>query len=136
MNQFKYGLSVVMLGLVLVPAAGYANSWSCKHGNILREVKIEYSGESPVPCKVVYNKPDEDKSSKVLWNAESEQGFCEAKAKAFVAKLESWGWACTSDAAAEPAATTPAEPAGAAETVPEKTTQPVQPEAEPAMPEK
>lgn len=138
MSQFKYSLSAVVLGLILVPVASYANSWSCKNGNLLREVKIEYAGQSPVPCKVIYNKPDEDQSSKVLWNAQSEQGYCEAKARDFVARLESWGWACTSDDASAPA-----EPATATDEMPEKTTQPVEvkPETDgtetaPAMPAK
>jgi hypothetical protein len=132
MSQFKYGLSAALLALILVPAASYANSWSCKHGSMTREVKIETTGEGPVPCKVIYNKPDEDKSSKVLWNAQSEQGYCEAKAEAFVAKLESWGWACTSDAAAS----APAESDTTGDQTPEKTTQPVdvEPETAPATP--
>lgn len=134
MKQFKYGLGVVVLGgMLLAPAAGFASSWSCKHGNLTREVIIQYSGKGPVPCSVVYNKPDEGKTSKVLWNAESQQGYCEAKAKAFVAKLQGWGWACTSDAESTPAATAPvAAPAAK----PEETAQPAQPAPADATPAK
>lgn len=104
MNQFKSGLSFIVLGLAFTPAAVYADSWSCTHDNVVREVKISYAGAGPVPCSVVYNKPDEGATSQVLWNAESEQGFCEEKAQSFVAKLESWGWACANlDAPSEPA---------------------------------
>jgi hypothetical protein len=124
MNQFKYGLSIIVPGLMLLSSAAYADSWSCKNGNMLREVKVSYSGDGPVPCSVVYNKPDEGATSQVLWNAESEQGFCEEKAQGFVSKLESWGWVCSNDDA-----TAPAEPAAA---MPE----PAQPadDAEPAQP--
>jgi len=126
MSQFKYGLSLIVPGLMLLSSgAVYADSWSCKHGNMQREVKVTYSGDGPVPCSVVYNKPDEGGTSQVLWNAESEQGFCEEKAQGFVSKLESWGWVCASDNASTPAeaapaepAAAPAEPAGAAEPAP------------------
>lgn len=100
MKQFKYGF--IILGLVLAPAAVYADSWSCRHDNLLREVKITHSGDGPVPCSVIYNKPDEGGESQALWSAESEQGFCEEKAQGLVTRLESWGWICSSDAADAP----------------------------------
>ncbi len=97
MQSFK--LSLIVSGLMLLSSVVYADSWSCSHDGIQREVKIDYPGSGPVPCNVVYNKPDEGGTSEVLWNATSEQGYCEDKAQGLVAKLESWGWACSNNAA-------------------------------------
>lgn len=112
MKHLKYGF--IVLGLALSPAAAYADSWSCRHDNLLREVKISYSGDGPVPCSVVYNKPTEGGESQALWSAESEHGFCEEKAQGLVTKLESWGWICSNDAVAVPVESgegmAPAEP--------------------------
>lgn len=114
MQAFKS--SLIVSGLMLLSSAAYADSWSCSHNGVQREVKIEYLGSGPVPCNVVYNKSAEGGSSEVLWNATSEQGYCEDKAQGLVAKLESWGWACTNNAAAsdssEPMSDTHTMPAG------------------------
>jgi hypothetical protein len=102
MNKMKQCAGIAALVCLLAPAGAFADSWSCTHNNMLREVKIEYAGAAPVPCSVVYNKPDEGASSQVLWTADNQEGYCEEQAQAFVSKLESWGWACTNNAV-EPA---------------------------------
>jgi hypothetical protein len=77
-----------------MPLSAHAESWSCSHGNDVREVHIERPDSTPVPCNVVYKKPTEGVEDQILWNANSDDSYCEEKAKGFVAKLESWGWVC------------------------------------------
>lgn len=70
-----------------------------------------------MPCSVVYKKPTEKVADKTLWTAEAAEGYCEAKAEAFIAKLESWKWTCAKqaeakkDAAAESSEAAPTEAA-------------------------
>lgn len=113
MNQFNRVMGFAALACLLVPVSAFADSWTCVHNNLLREVKIQYAGSAPVPCSVVYNKPDEGDSSQVLWTADNQEGYCEEQAQGFVAKLESWGWTCVNDAAVMPDET--GEPSGATE---------------------
>ena len=47
-----------------------------------------------MPCNVIYKKQTEGFEDQVLWSAESQDGYCEEKAREFVGKLESWGWVC------------------------------------------
>ena len=79
---------------ILTPLSAYADSWSCRHGNDVREVHIVQPMSSPTPCEVVYKKLTEGFEDQVLWNAQSDGDYCEVKANEFIAKLESWGWTC------------------------------------------
>ena len=79
---------------LLIPLSAHADSWSCRQGNDVREVHIEQSTSAPVPCTVVYRKLTEGVEDQVLWNAQSEESYCEEKATGFIEKLESWGWVC------------------------------------------
>ena len=72
----------------------HADSWSCRHDNDVREVDIMQPESSPVPCEVVYKKLTEGVEDQVLWNAQNDGSYCEAKANEFIAKLEGWGWTC------------------------------------------
>ena len=74
------------------------------NGALQRRVQVIYETGVSTPCEVHYFKDTESPGeSQVLWRALNEEGYCEAKASEFVAKLESWGWACTSgDTAADP----------------------------------
>lgn len=87
--------------LVIVPLAVMSRVWAdttyiCQKGGQIREIHLvfEVEGQS-VPCSVFYRKASGDQ---VLWKAESEQGYCEAKTEAFVEKQRSWGWRCEIDA--------------------------------------
>lgn len=86
---------------LVIPAGAYAESWSCSHGNDVREVHIERTTEEAVPCNVIYKKLTEGVSDQILWNAENDDSYCEEKAQGFVAKLESWGWVCAETVAEE-----------------------------------
>lgn len=79
---------------VLTPLSAYADSWSCRHGNDVREVHLVQTTEAPVPCQVVYKKLTEGAEDQILWHAENDAAYCEEKAAGFVAKLESWNWTC------------------------------------------
>lgn len=87
-NQF------LALVLVLAPVAVLADSWSCSLADNVREVHVERSTPNPVPCKVVYMKLTEGVEDQALWRAEHDPDYCDAKAREFVLKLESWGWVC------------------------------------------
>lgn len=89
--------------LLLAITAGAAQAvpsqaWLCSHGDSERAITVEYQGEQTVPCAVTYNKQGE---TQTLWNAGSEQGYCEAKAEAFVDKHRGWGWQCELSVAAD-----------------------------------
>lgn len=82
-----------MFMLLLVSSTSYADeTYQCQSGEALRTISVVYPyvGEK-VPCEVRYQNAS---GEKVLWTAKKEVGYCEAKAKAFVEKLEGWGWTC------------------------------------------
>lgn len=87
--------TLMILGIsLLAPLSAYADSWSCRHDNDVREVHVEQTTSAPVPCQVVYQKLTEGVEDQVLWNAQNDASYCAEKASAFVEKLESWGWTC------------------------------------------
>lgn len=74
---------------------------ACEYGELTRTVEVIYSNPGqPVPCEVLYDKPAEGGSS-TLWRAQSEAGFCEARAREFVTKLGDMGWQCSEPMAEE-----------------------------------
>ena len=90
-NRFFYILAVLSL---VIPASASADSWSCSHGNDVREVHIMRTTSDAVPCEVVYKKLTEGVEDQVLWSANNDASYCEEKANAFIDKLESWSWVC------------------------------------------
>jgi len=93
MTFFTRSASILVIALT-VPLSAQADSWSCRHDNDVREVHTMQTTEAPAPCQVVYKKLTEGAEDQVLWNAQNDGTYCEEKATAFVAKLESWGWTC------------------------------------------
>lgn len=85
---------LITAALLIAPLGASAESWSCRHDNDVREVHVQRTGSGPVPCEVVYKKLTEGVEDQVLWNAQSQENYCEEKAAEFVAKLEGWGWTC------------------------------------------
>ena len=94
MRQIERTFTILVVALFTVPVSAYADSWSCSHGNDVREVHIERTTSEPAPCNVVYRKLTEGVEDQVLWNAQNDDSYCEEKATGFIAKLESWGWVC------------------------------------------
>ena len=94
MHLINRTFQILVVAFFTVPVSAYADSWSCSHENDVREVHIERTTSAPVPCNVVYKKQTEGVEDQILWNADSDEAYCEEKAKGLVAKLESWGWVC------------------------------------------
>jgi len=95
MYLIKRTFQILIVALFAIPVSAYADSWSCSHNNLVREVHVERTTSAPVPCQVVYKKQTEGVEDQILWNADNDEIYCAEKAKELVAKLESWGWVCT-----------------------------------------
>lgn len=85
----------VTLAFSQITTAAENINYQCTNGGATRTISVEYAAAGTLPCKVTYQKEGE---ATTLWSAQSEQGYCEEKAKGFVEKQRNWGWAC--DAAA------------------------------------
>ena len=99
MNRL-YWISVLALaipGLALAQADG---KYRCTYGDLVRRVEILTEPGVTVPCEVHYYKDTEAPGeTQVLWSAQSQAGYCESQTRAFVARLEEWGWDCAAAAA-------------------------------------
>ncbi len=78
----------------------FQNSYQClnvdpKQKRTLRYIIVNYTQDTPVPCKVTYQKPTEGMPDKVLWQSSNTQGYCEQKATGLADKLGGYGWTCT-----------------------------------------
>lgn len=94
-------LPIIAAASLLAATNAYAESWNCSHGDLVREVVIEYPQGSALPCKVIYKKQTEGVYDQELWSADNTEGYCEEKAAGLVAKLEGWGWVCLETVDAE-----------------------------------
>lgn len=121
--------------IVLGGELAMAKSVTCTMASLERTVELRYDNPGDaVPCEVRYDKPTEGVAEQVLWRAEREAGYCEARFGEFVDKLRGLGWSCgeaAGDALAdEPEPATPeavAEPAES-DTDAEQTTEPTEPD--------
>ena len=96
-------LLLAALVLPFVALAQEPSSYQCKIGDLTRRVEIVYETGVTVPCEVHYYRDSETPGDvQVLWRALNEAGYCEARTREFVAKLEGMGWDCGSSAAAAP----------------------------------
>lgn len=67
-------------------------SYVCSSGDRVRLIEVIYSQPGQlVPCTVKYSKGD---VTQILWSAQSQVGYCEAKAKSFADKQQQYGWQC------------------------------------------
>ncbi|MDE0660271.1 MAG: hypothetical protein OXI79_11545 [Gammaproteobacteria bacterium] len=72
-----------------------AKSVTCTMASLERTVELRYEIlRDAVPCEVRYAKPTEGIGEQVLWRAEREAGYCEARFGEFVDKLRGFGWSC------------------------------------------
>ena len=86
-------VAVTLLAASL-PTASFANPTQCSYDALIRKIQVVYSDPGqPVPCEVIYNKSMES-SIETLWRANSEAGYCEARAAALIEKLSNSGWRC------------------------------------------
>ena len=100
-----------------IPFAAGATDYQCSNGNMERRIEIMSEPGVTVPCEVHYFKDTEAPGQhRVLWSAQAEAGYCEARADELAERLRSHGWQCAAKgkaAAARPAQpATPAEPSG------------------------
>lgn len=86
-------MRTILLALCFVSSFSFAGeTYECRKGEMVRTISVtQLYVEDKVPCEVRYQNAE---GEKVLWSAQKEVGYCESKAKAFVAKQEAWGWAC------------------------------------------
>ncbi len=91
----KIAVSVV---LCLAPAIVFAQditNYECSVDELTRRVQILAEPGQAVPCEVHYYKVTENPGEdQVLWSAQNEAGYCEAKAAEFVERLRGLGWTC------------------------------------------
>lgn len=94
MRLINRAVQVLAIAIITIPVSAYADSWSCSHDNNVREVHVVRTTSEAVPCDVVYKKQTEGVEDQVLWHADNDDSYCDEKARAFITKLESWGWVC------------------------------------------
>jgi hypothetical protein len=120
-----YGQISVLLLSVLTAVMTQANiAYVCLNGDSERHIRVLYSyTEQKVPCEVVYEKTS---GSQKLWDAQNEEGYCEAKALELVEKQRNWGWDCAEmnagSGSSNSEATTTATPATTSATTQPETT--------------
>jgi hypothetical protein len=112
------GLVMATLGLIVVSTlAGQAASEEsrCQRGDLVRRIELRVADDADrLPCQVVYWKDQESPGEpRVPWRANSDLGFCIAKAREMIDGLQSAGWTCDAAAltAQDPAALAAIEPA-------------------------
>lgn len=85
-----------MLLVLILPLSAIAADYDCYYGNLHRQIEIIYEPGLAVPCEVHYYRDASDRDSReVLWRAQNESGYCEARTDELVAKLENLGWQCS-----------------------------------------
>ena len=89
----KYLSTILFITLLFFCIKAFAGEeYVCVNGDAMRVISVVYEDiQNQIPCEVNYDKGE---GVQTLWNAKSETGYCETKARAFVAKHESWGWSC------------------------------------------
>jgi hypothetical protein len=78
-----------------------AEQYVCTYDNKVRKVRLNYPTGHQVPCSVIYEKPTEDGSKKIMWEAQQQIGYCETKASEFTEYLRTNGWNCKKDTATD-----------------------------------
>jgi len=86
------------IALLLVSPLGNtqdATGYHCALDEVSRRVEVFYETGTTVPCEVHYFKDTEMPGERqVLWRAQNEEGYCEARAAEFVENLRAMGWTC------------------------------------------
>lgn len=95
MKLFNRAAMTMLVTLLAGTQVAQASSWICEHGNLVREIKVERTSGAPAPCQVVYDKNSEGQGSSVLWNAQNDAAYCDAKADGLAQKLQGYGWTCS-----------------------------------------
>lgn len=88
------GLIIILAALTL-PTTANAESWICESANLIREINVEREATGSAACSVAYNKETEGLGSTILWTAQFDAAYCDAKANGLAEKLKGLGWSCT-----------------------------------------
>ena len=88
---------VLLLTLLSGAATAAANPLACRWGDLERTIEVMYAepGQA-VPCEVLYKLSEGEQ--RVLWRADHETGYCEARAAELADKLAGLGWSCQTSA--------------------------------------
>jgi hypothetical protein len=90
-----YFQTIVLVLMTPMAAAQDATGYQCALDEVTRRVEIYYETGSTVPCEVQYFRDTEMPGQReVLWRAQNEEGYCEARAAELVEKLRGMGWTC------------------------------------------
>jgi hypothetical protein len=93
-------LAFLLTALPAVALAHDDHSYRCTSGDAVRRIEVVHADGAPLPCSVNYHKDTEAPGqSEELWSAANQDGYCEARAEEFSARLESLGWQCETVAA-------------------------------------
>lgn len=96
--------TITMIVLAVLPGillAQEPDNYRCTYGDLTRRVEIAHETGVAVPCEVHYYKDTEAPGEQqVLWRALNEAGYCEARTREFIARLEGMGWSCAANDAA------------------------------------
>jgi len=100
----RIALFLLAFSVPLLAVGQTGQNYRCTNADQIRRVEIAYVTGAAVPCEVRYYKDTEAPGAPAVpWNAQSQSGYCEARAEEFVSNLRSWGWSCTAVAMADPA---------------------------------
>jgi hypothetical protein len=94
-NRRQTCLILAALAALAAAPAASAESWICEHSTLVREINVERTTADPAPCSVAYNKQSEGQGVKILWSAQHEGSYCDAKANGLADKLQGLGWSCS-----------------------------------------
>lgn len=93
-NKSTVGI-IVTVAMLSLSSIASAESWICEQGDLMREIVVKRESTSPAPCSVVYNKETENQASEILWSAQFDGAYCDARADGLADKLAGYGWTCT-----------------------------------------
>ena len=110
-RRLHLAISSLLIAIPSLAAAQDTDKYRCTYGELTRRIEIVRETGVTVPCEVHYYKDTEAPGEQqVLWQAQREEGYCEARTIEFVQQLSDWGWACD-EGATDPAATSTEEAA-------------------------
>ncbi|MFT5220735.1 MAG: hypothetical protein ACI9LO_003193 [Planctomycetota bacterium] len=95
MQKINLAGITVIAALLSLPTGASAESWICENSNLIREITVVREADAPAPCSVVYNRESEGQGSSVLWTANNDGTYCDAKSDGLAEKLLGFGWTCT-----------------------------------------
>ena len=97
MKYLSFGSPMCMLVFLGLTSDVSASSWTCQKVEFTRQVIVFYpEAPSRLPCKVFYEKPNENVLPSALWEAKKTRNYCDHKAAELIENLSSFGWHCSS----------------------------------------